>query len=822
MTLLAAALDLHQAGYSVIPIRPDGTKAPAVAWKQYTQQAASPEQVDTWLRDTTHDIAVIQGAVSGGAELTELEAAATPHLPEIITTLTEQGLGGLWQTLTTGWVESSPSGGLHLHYRLAETVPGNTKIAADSDHRTLAETRGEGGYVIVAPSQHHPSGKAWTRLTGGPTTTPTITREQRDQLHAALRDVLHREPEAATPAPRPTPTPRNGDNVTPGDDFEARTTWDEILGPHGWTRTRQDGSGWAWTRPGKNPREGISATTGKDPERDRLYVFSSSTEFTPDTPYTKFGAHALLNHSGDHTAAARQLAKDGYGTPNEPHMDLTGLPTTPTRTAATVAGNLATVTPLPAPNQRALAAAPGSTLQHSDDANALKLVDAHGQEIRYVTDRGRWITWNGHRWEWAPASGGHVREYAKKVARGLPEDNEKALTHKKRSLSAVGTTAMILQAETDDRITIPLDDLDAHGHELNTPAGIVNLRTGQIDPPDPARLHTRSTAVSPDSARPTPRWDAFLADTFAGQDPDVLPFLQRLVGYSATGTVTHHVLPFLHGPGGNGKSVFLDVLRALLGDYAGSAPARFLMAGPTQHETEIARLSGLRFVVASEINQNDKFDEAKVKLLTGGDALTARFMRQDHFTFTPTHHLWLMGNHQPKVESGGESFWRRLRLVGFTNTVPDDKKIDNLAETLITEEGPGILAWVIQGAIDALASGINAPESVMAETAQYASEEDALSRFITDRCVIVDSPAAQTTTSALYADYTRWCAREGEKPLDARWLGRELRTKHGIQTGRTKSSRYYQGILLAEKPASNDVIDDVMPDSTDELRWDQW
>ncbi|MFK5279863.1 phage/plasmid primase, P4 family, partial [Lacticaseibacillus paracasei] len=190
------------------------------------------------------------------------------------------------------------------------------------------------------------------------------------------------------------------------------------------------------------------------------------------------------------------------------------------------------------------------------------------------------------------------------------------------------------------------------------------------------------------------------------------------------GVVSHHILPFLHGAGGNGKSVMLDVLVQLLGDYATTAPAGFLMTGRSD-ESAIARLSGQRLVVCSEIDQSARFDEAKVKLITGGDKLTARFLYGQYFSFVPTHHLWLMGNHQPRVEAGGESFWRRLRLVPFNVTVPKPQRIERLAQIMADEEGPGILAWIITGAVTAHRDGLAEPAAVMAATDEYASEEDA-------------------------------------------------------------------------------------------------
>ncbi|MFE4679212.1 phage/plasmid primase, P4 family, partial [Streptomyces sp. NPDC056723] len=335
-------------------------------------------------------------------------------------------------------------------------------------------------------------------------------------------------------------------------------------------------------------------------------------------------------------------------------------------------------------------------------------------------------------------------------------------------------------AQTDPRIVALMDRLDAQPLHLNTPEGIVDLTTGAITPNDPAEMHTRSTTVPPDATLPTPRWTQFLADTF-GEQSDIATFVQRLAGYSASGDTRFHILPFLNGPGGNGKSVFLDVLRILLGDYAASAPNTFLMAGQQQHETEVARLQGLRLVIVSEVNQDARFDEAKMKLTTGGDALTARFMRQDHFTFEPTHHLWLMGNHLPAVKAGGDSFWRRLRLIPFTRSVPTERKIEGLARILADEEGPGILAWMVAGAVDVFAGGLREPAAVMAFTETYAEEEDSLGRFMGDCCHLGGGTHVVINTSKLRAAYDDWCRAENETPLKPQVFGRELRTRFGIE-----------------------------------------
>ena len=214
-------------------------------------------------------------------------------------------------------------------------------------------------------------------------------------------------------------------------------------------------------------------------------------------------------------------------------------------------------------------------------------------------------------------------------------------------------------------------------------------------PQAPERMHTKQTAVAPAGTSST--WERFLATTF-NHDAALTGYMQRLAGYSATGLQREHVFAFAYGTGGNGKSVYYDAITGALGDYAATLPAGFLMKKPFQeHATELARLNGKRFVVGSETNATDTLDEAKLKMLTGGDRITARFMNKDFFEFTPTHHLHLMGNHQPAVEDGGESVWRRMNLVPFVHTVPAEERDELLPEKL-RADAAAVLAWIIQGA----------------------------------------------------------------------------------------------------------------------------
>jgi putative DNA primase/helicase len=258
--------------------------------------------------------------------------------------------------------------------------------------------------------------------------------------------------------------------------------------------------------------------------------------------------------------------------------------------------------------------------------------------------------------------------------------------------------------------------------------------------------------------------------------------VQRLLGYSIVGEVEQEILPFAVGGGGNGKTALFEMVAGVLGDYATSSPNNFLMAQrQQQHPTEIARLSGARFVMCSEVNENDHFDEAKVKVLCGGDRLTARFMNQDHFTFTPTHQLWLAGNHQPAVDSGGEGFWRRLRIIPFVHTVPKEERRQGLAALLVREEGEAILAWLVAGAAAYASRGLQEPAGVLVATAEYAEAEDNVGRFIEDCCFLApDSPAVvNVSVSKLWETYEQWCRQNGEQPCPKRSMAARL-ARHGV------------------------------------------
>ncbi|WP_017612097.1 phage/plasmid primase, P4 family [Nocardiopsis salina] len=811
---LDAALALHHAGLCVIPAAADGTKAPGTGrWRDYMTTRPTEEQVRQWFANSHPGVGVVGGTVSGGLVCLDVEGRAVSEgvFARYVELADNSGLGEVLREVMGGYTEATASGGLHLLWRIADGQGvENLKLARrpSTDEelaekpgqkiQVLIETKSEGGFLVVAPSSGpvHPNGHPWTLHAGGADTIATLDREVSDALLdlARMCDTMP-APEAPALA-QPVPAPRHDDgSLSPGDDCENRTDWTDILAPHGWTELFRSGNTRYWRRPGK--RMGISATTGHADDRDRLYVFTTSTEFESETPITKFAAYTQLEHANDYKAAARALRDAGYGRPApEPVRHLAAVPTQFAQPGTTPAtdGTAALAIDEPTPVTQL------DTYSRTDDGNALRLVDEHAREIRYVPERGKWLTWDGHRWAWDDR--GHVPEKARAIARALPDEAKEDAAHKARSLAARNLGAMVQLARTDPRIVAPAADLDAAPHLLNTTGGVADLRTGELSDPDPTQLHTRSATTAPDPDVGTPRWESFLADTF-GDDTEITGYVQRLAGYSASADVGTHVLPFLHGGGSNGKSVFLEVLGALLGDYATTAPHDFLMHTRSSHETELARLQGMRLVICSEVNQEDRFDEAKMKMLTGGDTITARYMRQDHFTFQPTHHLWLMGNHQPEVKSGGTSFWRRLRLIPFTRTVPTERRVENLARILVEEEGPGILAWIIEGARQYFTDGLADPDAVKAATEKYASEEDHVGRFLEECCHTGGGSHIKQEAKKLRAAYESWCIGEGVKPLTAQALGREL-TGRGHARKASNGRKFYEGLALIDDGTEDD------------------
>ena len=453
----------------------------------------------------------------------------------------------------------------------------------------------------------------------------------------------------------------------------------------------------------------------------------------------------------------------------------------------------------------------GRYFARTDFGNAERLAYHAGQDLRYCHDWARWLVWTGQRWEIDRA--GLVKRRAKEAVRRIyaeaanlvDEEARKELAKwAMRSEAKPRVDAMIDLAQSERGIPALSDELDSNAWLLNCGNGTLDLRTGELRPHRRADLCTKITAVSYDPDARCPTWLAFLTTIMAGNQ-DLIGFLQRAIGYSLTGDVSEQVLFFAYGTGANGKSTFAETMTAVMGDYAQKAPRGMLTMRPNGAEgipNDIARLPGARFVVSNEVDEGRRLAEAQVKDLTGGDTLTARFMRGEFFEFKPSHKLWVYGNHKPVIRGTDEGIWRRIRLIPFEVTIPGDKQ-DHRLPAKLRAELPGILAWAVEGCLEWQRAGLGTPQKVLAATAAYRAEMDVLADFLADMCLL--APSAEVSKAALFDAYQAWCEANREKPLGKIHFGKRLKER-GIadhELGREKVRAWLGVGLLAKEGAES-------------------
>lgn len=432
------------------------------------------------------------------------------------------------------------------------------------------------------------------------------------------------------------------------------------------------------------------------------------------------------------------------------------------------------------------------TYGRTDSSNATRLVFFANGNYKYIPDVG----W--HRWQ----DGRFVFDREKSIFQTAIDATEMVeviggngdqLKWAQQSQNKDRIQNAITIAGTDPSVLINALDMDAQPNDLSTPGGIVNLQTGEIRPADRrSDFNTRQTAVTPKQLA-TPLFNDFLKRVI--EDEDRILYLQELLGASLFGDSRYHVLPVFAGSGANGKSTLLDVVSGILGDYSASMPENFLLdTSSSTHPTEIARLRGVRFAMASETRPDGKFNESRVKMLTGGDMLSARFMNQNFFDFKPTHTLFMAVNHLPAVKSGGDGFWRRLRKIDFRVTIPKDKQQENFAQTIIEREGQGILHWMIEGAVRVTEQGFTEPASVLLSTQEYRHEEDHIAKFLDERVIVAANGSVTKTT--IFNAYREWCDANGEKPISQNGLNREVKHRMNAPEITIQGVRMFSGIEL--------------------------
>src|ERR1700677_5153855 len=364
----------------------------------------------------------------------------------------------------------------------------------------------------------------------------------------------------------------------------------------------------------------------------------------------------------------------------------------------------------------------------SDEDLALRFAERHAGNLRFFAAWNRWLFWNGMHWQFEETL--RAWDFARQVCREAA-----AQCNKGKTASAIASAKTVYAVErlarSDRRLAATIDQWDADPWQLNTPQGGVDLTTGRARPHIPEDYFTKITAVGP--RRDCPRFIAFL-DRITDGDCELVAYIQRVLGYGLTGITREHALFFGYGTGANGKSVLLSTAAGILGEYNKTAPIEtFAATNGDRHPTDLASLRGARLVTATETEEGRRWAESRIKQLTGGDTVAARFMRQDFFEYRPAFKLIIAGNHKPSLRSVDEAIRRRFHLIPFAVTIPLEERDGELTEKL-KAEWPGILAWMIEGALQWQTEGLGTPKAVREATEAYLEAEDAIAAWIDDKC----------------------------------------------------------------------------------------
>jgi putative DNA primase/helicase len=732
-------------GLRVLPLCP-GLKRP-VEDEWGDRASTDPSTLAGWFSNgSRYGIGVTSGSKSGVLVLDIDDNGATKHGEDVLADLVAKH-GPLPDTPTV----HTPSGGRHLYFKYPGYIPIPTVL--DPDTRWV-EVRRDGHQAVAPPTVC--TREAW------PADIPIHLRNGGQyvwdaELHPSLVAFAELPPAWLALLPAAV-EPVAGD-----DDFAA------ILAAAGFTFGRTDNKGCAhWARPGKTLREGTSVTVYPWPDHHATVWSSSVPGVKTSRPY---GPDALAKALGVATEDPdEQPVEEGEAAPDKLYL--------------------------------------------TDMGNAERFINLCKGRVRFVDDWGKWIAYRAGRWS-VDSNEALVTEMAKKVSlelmrmipRGRDKDERRRLlTAGVRAQSAGALSAMVKLARGIAGVIVRHEDLDADAEILNVKNGTVDLRTGELRPHDPPDLCTKQCPVVYDPDATAPLWEQCLERW--QPDAEVREYLQREIGAGACGKQTE-TLSVHHGLGGNGKSKFFEAAGRVTGDYS-AGPHKSLLVNTRheQHATVIATLFRIRLAVAHETGQRDSLSESQVKNLTGNDRLRARRMREDEWSFDPSHTLIMVTNVLPRIEGTDEGIWRRVRLIPWDETIPVAERDEELGAKLRAEDA-GILRWIVEGSRRYLADGhLGAPEKVVARTAAFRGDQDTVARFIKEAGLVFD-PNSRVASSKIIELHQDWCVDAGvaKHDIGSEWrrLTAELRNRGAKGGGRTKSVRYWTGVTIAGETEESQV-----------------
>lgn len=439
----------------------------------------------------------------------------------------------------------------------------------------------------------------------------------------------------------------------------------------------------------------------------------------------------------------------------------------------------------------------------TDIGNGERFVHKHGAELRHIEETGQWLKWTGSRWKPVPPS--QIWGLAKKVSKSIHNEARDAKEQgETRQLSAWAAQSgnesklrsMISMASKSEPVSVSMDDFDTNPYWINCQNCVVDLKTGNSVDHDPEMYVSKQARAEYHPHAGCERWSAFLDQIFPN-DPELISYMQKCMGYAITGEVGEQRLMIWYGLGANGKTTLAETLISILGDYAKPIDMDLLLSNDkSQVRTleSIGSLKGIRLAVASETESTKSLAVAQVKRITGGETLIGAAMHKGQFHFPPTHQIIMLSNHLPMVKDGSHSIWRRILPVPFGARFTGKDINPRLKDELLSERD-GIFAWLVRGAVRYYAEGLGEPPQRVRELSeQYQDSNDVLGRFIRDQ--LIADPKGEIPAQRLYAVYDGWCGRCMETPVPSNFFPSGLKER-GIERKRLTRGMVYLGYRLA-------------------------
>lgn len=434
----------------------------------------------------------------------------------------------------------------------------------------------------------------------------------------------------------------------------------------------------------------------------------------------------------------------------------------------------------------------------SELGNAERMIHHHGKNIKFCNEL-EWLIWNGKCWE--QDNKREVESIAAATFRELYNvDNEAVQKWAWRCEKRSVRMNSILDARP--MVAVKKTQFDSHSFLFNCENGVIDLKTGELLPHDRDLLLTKISNIHYDKDADCPHWMRFMESIFKNEDGttnhELINFLQKSIGYTLTGDISEQVMFFLYGTGRNGKSTFINTIQSLLGDYGRQTNSDTFIKkkNDSSINNDIARLDGARFVSAVESEEGQQLSESLVKQVTGGEKISARFLRQEFFEFTPEFKVFFTTNHIPIIKNNDNGIWRRIRLIPFTVTIPQEDIDKNLPKKL-EKEMPGILKWAVDGCLKWQVEGLGVPVAVVEATAEYRQDMDILGPYFEENIIV--NPLAKAESKKLYENYKKWCWENDEIELKNRSFFRQLITRGFKKERGTANKVFFIGMGLREE-----------------------